>query len=313
MEKHAFYDDLYPFTWTRPVDRIRLGILTLAEKWERMVPGGRPDSIPANAIPGAVPATLRYPWQIFQMNDAQLRADFALLTKDRISQPIPPTVQATHPDAIFIEEGAILEHVILNASTGPIYIGSGAHIMDGAVIRGPFAACEGATVKMGAKIYGATTLGPYCSAGGELKNVVMFGYSNKGHEGYLGDAVIGEWCNLGAGCSASNVKNTGGDVKVWHQASGQCLPVGLKCGLLMGDYSRAAINTSFNTGTVVGVAANVFGFGLTPMHIPSFSWGSERYRLPQALEHIRNWKKMKNRSLSDDEIRSLSHIFDTLK
>jgi UDP-N-acetylglucosamine diphosphorylase/glucosamine-1-phosphate N-acetyltransferase len=233
------------------------------------------------------------------------------LTRGRQSAPIPPSVQVISPQSIFIEEGASISHSILNASTGPIYIGRNSNIMEGCLIRGPFALCESAVVKMGTKIYGATTIGPCSTAGGEIKNSVLFGYSNKGHDGYLGDSVIGEWCNLGAGTSNSNLKNNAGEVKVWN--AGQFISAGLKCGLLMGDYSRAAINTSFNTGTVVGVCCNVYGEGLMPKYIPDFSWGvhnkGPKYAFEKALRDIENWKKLKNQSLTDAEILTLKHIF----
>ena len=361
-------DTLFPFTSTRPVTAIRLGILTLGEKWDRLLPGGRPSDIPENIVPNSAlaalirqkltvnlpsttdatfpvvlgagtdlsPATLArilsqatklvYPWQIFQLNDQAIRDDFELLTRGRQSAPIPPSVQVISPQSIFVEQGASISHSVLNASTGPIYIGRNASIMEGCLIRGPFALCEGAVVKMGARIYGATTIGPYSTAGGEIKNSVLFGYSNKGHDGYLGDSVIGEWCNLGAGTSNSNLKNNAGEVKVWSPdvatsqdgqtaatGSGQFISAGLKCGLLMGDYSRAAINTSFNTGTVVGVCCNVYGEGLMPKYIPDFSWGihnkGPKYIFEKALRDIDNWKKLKNQSLSDAEILTLKHIF----
>jgi UDP-N-acetylglucosamine diphosphorylase/glucosamine-1-phosphate N-acetyltransferase len=345
-------DALYPFTWTRPVTAIRLGILTLAEKWQRLLPGGKPAALPDNIVPDqalarlilaelasdasapsphdpsrplspqslsrilAAAQILEYPWQIVEFNASALADDFDLLTRNRDSQPIPPSVQTINPSQIFIEEGANLQYCILNASTGPIYIGHNTTIMEGSMIRGPFAACEGTVVKMGAMIYGATTLGPHCTAGGEIKNSVLFGYSNKGHDGYLGDSVIGEWCNLGAGTSNSNLKNNAGAVKVWHQASAAFIPAGIKCGLLMGDYSRAAINTSFNTGTVVGPSSNIFGEGLTPTHIPAFTWGygaaTSRYRLETALRDIGSWKKLKNQVLNDTEIRTLKTIFDKI-
>src|SRR5215467_11739207 len=214
-----------------------------------------------------------------------------MVTENRTSQPIPESVQFLNKTAIFIEPGAVLNHCILNASTGPIYIGKNSTIMEGAVIRGPFALCEGAVVKMGAKIYGATTIGPYSVVGGEIKNSVIQGYSNKAHDGYLGDSVIGEWCNLGAGTSNSNVKNNAGEVTVWNPATKGYIVAGNKCGLFMGDYSRSAINTSFNTGTVVGVSCNVFADGLSPKHIPSFSWGvkGERYEFDKAIRDIANW------------------------
>jgi len=344
-------DTLFPFTSTRPVTAIRLGILTLGEKWDLLLPGGRPSGIPDNIVPNpalatliqkeqtdmaaadaslssATPATatrlsaaaltrilpqaqrLVYPWQIFQFNDRAIRDDFELLTRGRQSAPIPPSIQTVSPESIFIEEGATLSHSILNASTGPIYIGRNTTIMEGSLIRGPLALCEGAVIKMGTKIYGATTVGPYSTVGGELKNSVLFGYSNKGHDGYLGDSVIGAWCNLGAGTSNSNLKNNAGEVQVWN--AGQYISAGLKCGLLMGDYSRAAINTSFNTGTVVGVCCNVYGAGLMPKYIPDFSWGVEygpKYVFDKALQDIANWKKLKNQSLTDAEIQTLKHIF----
>lgn len=291
--------DLLPFTATRSVLDIRMGILTFRERMELAAGAG-----------DAWIDKIRYPWHIFLHNAEALVTDFALLTRGRKSQPIPATVQTTAPDNIFIEEGARLSHGVLNASTGPIYIGRNAEIMEGSLIRGPFAACEGAVVKMGTKIYGATTIGPYSQVGGELKNVVIFGYSNKGHDGYLGDSVLGEWCNLGAGTSNSNLKNNASDVKVWHPASNGFLNAGLKCGLLMGDYSRSAINTSFNTGTVVGVCCNIFGPGVMPKYIPDFSWGPDgRYEWELALRDIGNWKKLKNQSLTDTEIKSLKHIF----
>jgi len=315
-ETIPFFDDLYPFTYTRPVTAIRIGILTLQEKWDRLLPGGKPAHLADNIVPDQTltfTRTLQYPWQIVQFNAAAIADDFDLLTKGRSSQPIPASTQTINPEKIFIESGAVLDHTILNASAGPIYIGPNVTIMEGSIIRGPFAACEGSVIKMGTKIYGATTLGPFCTAGGEIKNSILFGYSNKAHDGYLGDSVLGEWCNLGAGTSNSNLTNSADTVKVWHQPSGARIPAGLKCGLLMGDYSRAAINTSFNTGTVVGVSCNVFGNGLTPGHIPSFSWGysdPKKYQLDKALQHIANWKKLKDLTLTNTEIQILQHIFD---
>ena len=181
--------------------------------------------------------------------------------------------------------------------------------MEGCIIRGPFAMGEGSILKMGTKIYGATTLGPYCTVGGEIKNSIFFGYSNKSHDGYLGDSVIGEWCNLGAGTSNSNIKNTAGSVKIWNEFTTQYLHAGVKCGLLMGDYSRAAINTSFNTGSVVGIASNVFCNGFPPTFIKSFSWGNKNYEFEKALEHIENWKKLKGHLLSVEEKNILSDIY----
>ncbi|MBN9380289.1 MAG: glucose-1-phosphate thymidylyltransferase [Chitinophagaceae bacterium] len=295
-------DTLFPFTATRAIADIRIGILTIREKEQH---GSR-------GILHWVPR-LTQPWHIFQLNAEALADDFALLTSGRNSQPIPSSVQAIAPENIFIEEGAVLQYCVLNASTGPIYIGKGAEVMEGSLIRGPFALCEGATVKLGTKIYGATTVGPYSIVGGEIKNSVLFGYSNKGHDGYLGDSVIGEWCNMGAGTSNSNLKNNAAEVKVWDMRTDRFVPAGTKCGLLMGDYSRSAINTSFNTGTVVGVCCNVFGQGLTPKYIPSFSWGydnQQKYQLEIALRDIASWKRFKGRTLTDTEIQNIRYIFE---
>ena len=351
LEDVSCTGDLLPFTALRSVLDLRIGILTLREKWERLLGAdgfrvgpvtGEP-ALAANILPthtlaarireeiarepltrGALTQDsidrlivhgrlIRYPWEIFSHNGEALYEDFKLLTAGRESKPLPMSVQVVAPEYIFVEEGARISPCSLNASTGPIYIGRDAEIMEGALIRGPFACCEGAVVKMGAKIYGATTLGPFSTAGGEIKNVVFQGYSNKGHDGYLGDAVIGEWCNLGAGTSASNVKNNAGTIRVYHPASGGYLPAGPKCGLLMGDYSRAAINTSFHTGTVVGISCNVFGAGTPPKYIPDFSWGQDgrvRYEWDKAIRDIANWKKMKQQVVTEGEVRALKHIFD---
>ena len=255
--------------------------------------------------------TIKYPWDIFQHNDWAIRQDFDLLTYKRKSQPVSKTNCVIKSSKLFIEKGVKMEHCIINAATGPIYIGKGAEVMEGCVIRGPFAMGEGACLKLGTKVYGATTLGPRCVVGGEIKNSVLFGYSNKAHDGYLGDSVIGEWCNLGAGTTNSNLKNNAGEVKIW--TPGGQLNAGQKCGVMMGDYSRTAINTAINTGTVVGVSCNVFGTGLTPKYVPNFSWGSDgvtRYGFEKALSDIENWKKLKGQTLSDDEKSVLKYIFE---
>jgi UDP-N-acetylglucosamine diphosphorylase/glucosamine-1-phosphate N-acetyltransferase len=304
LEQAFSPDDLLPFTATRSAVDIRMGILTFREKWACTAAQDRTLSLAR---------LVRYPWHIFQYNALALSEDFALLTSGRSSQPIPADVHAIAPEHIFIEEGARLQYCSLNAATGPIYIGRDAEIMEGSLIRGPFAACEGAIVKMGTKIYGATTLGPFSVCGGELKNVAFFGWSNKGHDGYLGDAVIGEWCNLGAGTTASNFKNNAGEVRVWHPHSRSWLGAGIKCGLLMGDYSRAAINTSFDTGTMTGVCCNIFGPGTPPKYIPDFSWGPdphERYHWDKAVRDIASWKKLKNQVLTETEVLTLKHIFE---
>ena len=244
-----------------------------------------------------------YAWDLMQWNDRMIRFDFTLLTRGKTSSIPSSTNRCIHAEDIFIEQGAIVEHSILNASTGPIYIGKNALIMEGTAIRGPFALGDHSVIKMNSRIYGATTLGPYCMGGGEIKNSILMGYSNKAHDGYMGDAVIGEWCNWGAGTSNSNVKNTGGMIQVWSEAGQQYLPVGSKCGVMMGDYSRTAINSSINTGSVIGVSCNVFGEGLLPNIIPDFSWGCKgvKYRMDKALEDINNWKQLKQQSLSETE------------
>lgn len=258
---------------------------------------------------------LQFPWQIFQWNDEAIRLHFPIITKARVSASISSTNKIIAPQHIFLEEGARVEHAMLNASTGPIYIGKNCEIMEGSMIRGPFAMLEGSVVKMGTKIYGATTLGPQCMAGGEIKNSVLFGFSNKAHDGYLGDSVLGEWCNLGAGTSNSNLKNTAGIVNVWNKSAGEFMPSGTKCGLMMGDYSRCAINSAFNTGTVTGVCANIFGAGLLPKYIPDFSWGvtnENRYQLNRAWDDINNWKQLKNQLITNHEKNILKHIFEHL-
>lgn len=377
-------ENLHPFTLTRQVQDIRIGILTIREKWEQYLDLPSFDKweddykdldrsiridknigndvflmIQGNVLPtptlvkaikklkdgefisvnGTDPVAfrftkkevaephkikvkkaitikenikaLKYPWEIFQWNAEAIAADFPLLTKRRRSQTISKTNKLIKPSAIFLEKGAKVEHCILNASTGPIYIGKNAEIMEGSSIRGAFAIGENSVVKMGAKIYGATTLGPYCVAGGEIKNAVLFGYSNKAHDGYLGDSVIGEWCNLGAGTTNSNLKNNAGDVKIWTRSG--YMNAGKKCGLLMGDYSRAAIQTAFNTGTVAGVGCNIFGSGLTPKYLPNFTWGFddiEKYKLEKAFADIENWKQLKGKTLTENEKSILKYIFE---
>ncbi|MFT3678795.1 MAG: putative sugar nucleotidyl transferase [Ferruginibacter sp.] len=321
-------DSLYPFTVTRNAADIRIGILTIREKWQYLFSNrfaGLPKEavvLPANIIPTKNTASsilsgaedmsekrITVPWDIFQLNDWALREDFDMITSGRQSQAISSTNSITCAENIFLEEGAKMEHCIINASTGPVYIGKNAEVMEGTVIRGPFALCEAAVLKLGTKVYGATTIGPYCAAGGEIKNSILFAYSNKAHDGYLGDSVLGEWCNLGAGTTNSNLKNTAGPVKVWNKAKKDFVPAGLKCGLLMGDYSRAAINTSFNTGTVVGVSCNIFGEGFPQKLVPDFTWGNEKYIFDKALQDISNWKKLKGHTLSENEIEILKSLY----
>jgi UDP-N-acetylglucosamine diphosphorylase/glucosamine-1-phosphate N-acetyltransferase len=376
-------ENLYPFTLTRQIQDIRVGILTIREKWERilgitsfdrleddykdldrsirlekiadddtcfMIHGNiLPSSklvkalhklkdgefISVNGNTGIIfrfskkeiqepnkikvskaitvrdeIKSIQFPWHIFQINDHAIREDFKLLTEKRKSQKISKTNKITKPGNIFIEKGAVVENCFLNASDGPIYIGKNSLIMDGSSIRGPVSCGEGAVIKMNSRIYGATTIGPYCTAGGEIKNSVFFAYSNKAHDGYIGDSVIGEWCNLGAGTSNSNIKNNASAVKVWT-LKGE-MNAGQNCGVFMGDYSKTSINTAINTGTVMGVCSNVFEPGLTPKYIPNFSWGSDglrRYDLQKALVDIDDWKKLKGKSITENEKTILTYIF----
>lgn len=255
------------------------------------------------------------PWHLFQYNSDAITADFQLLTRNRQSAPIPPQVIATRPEQIFIEAEAIVLPCHLNASEGPIYIGKGATVMEGAMIRGPFALCTGATVKMGARIYGGTTIGPYSKCGGEVSSSVILGYSNKGHDGYLGDSVIGEWCNLGADTNVSNLKNTYAEVRLWNYGSGRFDATGLQfCGLIMGDHAKSGINTMFNTGTVVGVGANVFGAGYPRNFIPSFAWGGaqgyQTFSFEKMIETAEAVVRRRGKSLTTEEIIILRHIFE---
>src|SRR5450432_798081 len=327
----SFDDDFFPFSLTRSVADIRCGILTIREKWgfhfksnpnlseiisisANIIPNKEEVKLLSTENPGFVFQNTKFLLQltdILKYNDCEIKNDFQLITEGRSSKSISPTNKLTGSD-IFLEEGAVVEHCFLNASEGPIYIGKDCLIMEGSMIRGPFAIGEKGVVKMGAKIYGATSAGPHCILGGEIKNSVIFGYSNKAHDGYLGDSVIGEWCNLGAGSSNSNIKNSAGPVKLWNPIKKSFLDAGLKCGLMMGDYSRSAINTSFNTGTVIGPASHVFGNGLSPSYLPSFSWGyhGDVYDFEKAVQHISKWKKMKGQDLGKEEIKHLKYIFD---
>ncbi|UJP65257.1 GlmU family protein [Mongoliitalea daihaiensis] len=346
MENFVLFDDpairgsLLPFTFTRPVAEIRVGILKISEKWQRYLGGNIsyltqeylqtkfplvgaqewwingalcPDDRLVAAIrqlktgevlmhQQLILAAKTSPqeffsieqaknlqvrvyeesivlvqknWHIFQYNGAQIRQDFTLLTKGRTSAPIEDTHTIVyHPQNIFIEEGAQVKAAVLNAESGPIYIGKNSEIQEGSLIRGPFALCEGSTVNMGAKLRGDTTVGPFSKVGGEVSNSVIFGYSNKGHEGFLGNSVIGEWCNLGADTNTSNLKNNYAPIKVWDYTKGGFTNTGLQfCGLMLGDHSKTGINTMLNTGTVVGVGALIFGDGFPRNFIPSFSWG----------------------------------------
>lgn len=373
---------LLPFTFTRPVADIRVGILTIREKWEKhlgvttttiteeylsekypMVEMEENIMINAAFCPNPILVemisflnpmqaivkgeeiiafyttmdqdevdfdayelieyegdvlTIEHTWDIFQKNDQAIREDFELLTEDRKSQPIPATVQVLGAENIFIEEGAVLNFCTLNATTGPIYIGKDTEIMEGSVIRGPFALCDHAQVKLATKIYGATTVGPHCRVGGEVNNSVLFAYSNKGHDGFLGNAVLGEWCNIGADSNNSNLKNNYESVKLWDYGTERFVNTGLQfCGLMMGDHSKCGINTMFNTGTVVGVSANIFGAGFPRNYIPNFTWGGAQgtqvYVTKKAFETARIVMSRRNVEFSEQDEAILTHVFNETK
>ena len=255
-------------------------------------------------------------WDIFSFNDRAIREDFLLVTEGHDSQPIPDTIIASGKENIFIEPGGIINiGCIINATTGPVYIGKNAEILEGSILRGPIAICEKAVVKMGAKIYGATTIGPGCKVGGEISNVVFFANSNKGHDGYLGNAVIGEWCNLGADTNSSNLKNNYDEIKIWSEYENIMKATGLIfCGLMMADHSKCGINTMFNTGTVVGVSANIFGSNFPEKFIPSFTWGgtadSTTYDFEKAMETANRMMARRDLNLTEAEIELYKYIFD---
>lgn len=255
-------------------------------------------------------------WNFFSKNDAAIRQDFERLTRSRSSQALSGT-NTVVGDAglIFLEEGAVVEASVINTKSGPVYIGRGAEVMEGSVIRGPFSLGEHASLKLGTKIYGPTTVGPHCKVGGEVNNSVVMGYSNKGHDGFLGNSVIGEWCNLGADSNNSNLKNNYGNVKLYNYKKDQMIDTGLQfCGLMMGDHSKCGINTMFNTGTVVGVGANIFGGGFPPVHIPSFAWGGadgmEVYKLDKMLETANRVYARRNATVSEEEAAILRTVFN---
>jgi UDP-N-acetylglucosamine diphosphorylase/glucosamine-1-phosphate N-acetyltransferase len=372
---------LLPLTYTRPVAHLRVGILTLEEKWNAYFEeevllrtkdylgdkfnsyGAQADiGIYAGLLPtddlvdtikelkdgqllmknGQVLAirplpdekenmekllkgseVLEYdlevdcinrPWDIFRLNGKELEKDFEGITANRSSAPLDASNRVIG-DRIFVEEGAIVSCAIINTTEGPVYIGKQAEIMEGALIRGGLALCDGATLKMGAKIYGPTTIGPYCKVGGEVGNSVFLGYSNKGHDGYVGNSVIGEWCNLGADTNTSNLKNNYGHVRVWSIADDSNMDTQLQfCGLTMGDHAKCSINTMFNTGTVVGVGANIFQSGFPDKFVPSFAWGGEpsapRYALDKFLETAREVMKRRTIELTQQDVDILSNIYN---
>ena len=373
---------LLPFTYTRPVADLRVGILTIREKWEKML-GYTTSSVTEDYLVDKFPMVefndnifinasiipsenivkmiksltennaifldneplaffakkdqevnfdtynvtdysfkdiikIENTWDIFKLNGEAIDRDFQLLTSGRDSQPIPDSVVVFNEQQIFIEEGAVLPLCSLNATEGPIYIGKDSEIMEGALIRGPFALCNNATVKMGAKIYGPTTIGPHSKIGGEINNCVIFGYSNKGHDGFLGNSVLGEWCNLGADTNNSNLKNNYAEVRLWDYETERFAKTGLQfCGLMMGDHSKCGINTMFNTGTVIGVSANIFGSGFPRNFIPSYSWGGYSgmmtYKTNKAFEVAKVVMERRNESFTAVDRQILEHIFEETK
>ena len=377
----AARNQLLPFTFTRPVADIRIGILTIREKWERylntttstitedylshkwpMVEMEENVMINAAFLPTAElleqiinlqpgeaifheedivaffayedqdvnfdactsielegkPFRIEYTWDIFKLNGEAIAADFEQLTRDRKSAPISSTNQVIAPENVFLEEGAKMECAIINASEGPVYIGADAEVMEGSIVRGPFALCDHGTLKLGAKIYGPTTVGPHSKVGGEVNNSVIFGYSNKGHDGFLGNSVLGEWCNLGADTNTSNLKNNYAEVRLWDYASERFAPTGLQfCGLMMGDHSKCGINTMFNTGTVVGVSANIFGAGFPRNFIPSFSWGGSAgtttYKTVKAFEVAEKVMARRDIEFSEEDKAILEEVFEQTK
>ena len=371
---------LLPFTYTRPVADLRIGILTIREKWEKhlgsttstiteeylsekfpMVEFKENVMINASYIPTEVLVEqvldlqenqalfdgddiiafytkdtqeeidfdtyeqlevtvegvfkIENNWDIFSKNHEAIQLDYDLITEGRISAEIPKGVQTLHAENIFIEEGAKINFCTLNASAGPIYIGKEAEIMEGALIRGPFALCEHAAVKMGAKIYTGTTIGPYCKVGGEVTNSVLMAYSNKGHDGYLGNSVLGEWCNIGADSNNSNLKNNYEEVRLWDYETEGFAKTGLQfCGLMMGDHSKCGINTMFNTGTVIGVSVNIFGTGFPRNFVPSFSWGGASgfttYKTNKAFQTAKLVMERRNIPFDEQEAAILEHVFE---
>lgn len=374
------WDNLLPLTFTRPASSLRVGILTIAEKWEddlkmKSTPLTReylqkkypcraekenlyvngtllPDRWMVDAIEGLQEnqslvqkgvllafrtregcrgtldrdawiregkeyagevSLVDYPWKIFRLNGQEIEADFLRITRGRNSETLDESVRVDHPGKVFVEPGFRGGYFTLNASGGPIYLGRDSEVMEGSLIRGPFALCESGVVKMGARIYGPTTIGPYCKVGGEINNSVLLANSNKAHDGFLGNSVIGEWCNLGADTNNSNLKNNYAEVKIWNYPSGGYIPTGNQfCGLIMGDHSKCGINTMFNTGTVVGVSANIFGPGFPPTFVPSFSWGGAEgfteYRMEKVLETANLVMERRGMQLSQDDRAILNHI-----
>ncbi|MBL7894057.1 MAG: GlmU family protein [Bacteroidia bacterium] len=382
IDDKKVWQQLLPLTYTRPVSEIRVGILTIREKWEKHLKvkasyqtevylsgkfqfsASKGDSLFINSC--VIPddkliakikklksgqglkhdnkwiaykseainfnentvlqnseaysnslVLIEHVWDIFKKNGEAIQLDFSLLTKGRKSQVLSKSNTVIGKrNQIFLEKGAKAEAAIFNTTSGPIYIGKNAEVMEGSVIRGPFSLGEESALKLSCKVYGPTTIGPHSKVGGEVNNSVIFGYSNKAHDGFLGNSVLGEWCNLGADTNNSNLKNNYGNVKLHSYATGKNEDTGLQfCGLIMGDHSKSGINTMFNTGTVVGVGANIFGGGFPPTHIPSFTWGGaegmETYRLDKMFETAQRVFERRHLNLEAEDKKILEHIFET--
>lgn len=364
--------NLLPLTFIRPISEIRIGILTIHQKWEKYLQAPcfyqtqaylhtkyptqfeienvfiNASVLPTNALVKKIKSLthkqalysqdtliayrneigeklfwqepirkISYPFDIFSYNGIEIQSDFQLITKNRKSQPIEDKHTIVYnPENIFIEEGADLKACILNASKGVIYIGKNAQIQEMSVVQGNFALCEGATLNIGSKMRGDTTIGNYCKVGGEISNSVIFAYSNKAHDGFLGNSVVAEWCNLGADTNTSNLKNNYSNVKIWNYPLQKFIDTQKQfCGLIMGDYCKAGINTMFNTGTVTGICCNIFGGDFPPKFIPSFSWGSskgfEKYQLQKALEDINKMMLRRGKSLSNSDIEIITYLYNT--
>jgi UDP-N-acetylglucosamine diphosphorylase/glucosamine-1-phosphate N-acetyltransferase len=382
FDQEQSWKNLLPLTYTRPVSEIRIGILTIKEKWDlelntvcsyltksylnhkfplkeetnslfingSLCPNTslineikklKPQQVllKNNVILALVGASkdlnaihaiekiefsgeilfVKNVWDVFQKNGDALKLDFELLTKNKRSQPLSNSVTVIgDKNLVFLEEGAKAEACILNTTAGPIYLAKDAEIMEGSVVRGPFSLGENSALKLSTKIYGPTTIGPHCKVGGEVNNSVIFGYTNKAHDGFLGNSVVAEWCNLGADTNNSNLKNNYGNVKLFNYSQTKMIDSGLQfCGLIMGDHSKSGINTMFNTGTVVGVAANIFGGGFPDTHIPSFSWGGsegfEIYRLEKLFETAEKVFERRSLKFNTTEKEILTSVFNLTK
>lgn len=331
-------ENLFPFGKIRSVAHIRIGMLTILEKWQfyfpdkvtlksqSKAPANHYIELPAVSVPtnkalrliasGNTTAREDFVYlnsavDIVKFNDWAIRQDYEMITNGKKSEPLPEYVQVQTPENVFVEPGAEIKPCFINAEAGPVYISEKARIMEGSMLRGPVFVGKNSVVKMGAKIYGSTTIGPFCLAGGEIKNSILTGFSNKAHDGYLGDSVLGEWCNLGAGTSNSNLKNNASQIRITFGPSREPIDAGNKYGLIMGDYSRSAINTAFNTGSVVGICCNIFGDN-PQKFVPSFSWGHEKYLLDKALDDINNWKKLKGFEITEQEKNELIKLYHQL-